>query len=582
METVIVILILLLVVLGGAGVYYLYFKKDTPAKGEVRDVPVNASVVAIKNVSTADGPRKQVTVLVDEDFFTENSVLPFNFELEAEVPEDDGMEELERFRDPSTPESERMEIAESLRSRGYTVRYKPLNADGGADAGGDGSEGDGEGGSDGVSIGEETDRYVLMGIINDPYKSDQMKSAARKRLEELGPETVATESVVDVPEYGGEFMDPEHPSIPLDPQPHASQGEGREEEEEEEEEEGKGGSEPAGSGGSAPYDDPLAGFEGGKPEPSAVKPAEAAPAPATTESQAPVPPKAESPAPAGRVLIDASQPIDFTFTEDYDDEEDSVNAVKLMRFVAAAFKERMIAPELVEFLQRRLNLRVNPGFWTEEDYKRANTRVVVYERNLEMTDMQLDELIKFTRFTVATNEANRAAEEAAEEERIRKAAEAEAAAVAAAAASPEVEPAKPVENAAPASESDAVESQAGSGDGSVGDGGLVDGGAGEAGVPQETAVQTQGADASGNPTEQEAPEQPVTVAPEPATAAEPVPEAVVEEPAPIIPEPAKPAPRPVPKARPKKVPTRPVSSFFDSFGGRNDLMWKRLGRDGEE
>lgn len=57
-------------------------------------------------------------IMMDVETYTSEEIDPDN---------DEGMEELTRFRDPNTPEEERKKIAEDLMARGYHIRYAPFN-----------------------------------------------------------------------------------------------------------------------------------------------------------------------------------------------------------------------------------------------------------------------------------------------------------------------------------------------------------------------------------------------------------------------------------------------------------------------
>ena len=601
MDTLVIVLVVLLCLFLAGAAYFMFFKKDGPSKGEVREIPANAAIVGIRNVSTPDGPRQRLTIEVDGSLFTENSVMPFNVDLEAGMDDDATSTLLERYRDPKVPESERKVIADTLRaSHGLNIVYKPLGgaasapADAAGDDGAEDDRGDGE-----TPVEKETDRRILLGIINHPYKDAAMKEAARRRLEELGREDGSpaadgeagsgsaeepepdTGAFIPGEDYGGEFMDPENPGVPLVPQPESEapvgDGEGEEEEEPEYVPEGSAG--PDGSADTGVVD-PLAGFTGG----AAGKPAEEA-----RNDDAPAnPPQAGADAEKSATdgdrdgLVDAGQVLDMTFVEEYDDEEDSRSAVRLMEFIASSFKDRLIAPELVEFAQRKLNLRVNRGYWTDEDYRRANARIVVYERNQEFVDMKVADLERYVRASVSMKEKARAEEDARREEEARKAeqeaererAEAERARkaeeerMAAEAAEQErierllrvAEAANAAIDASEAAETSGTEEPAGGGDARDG-GGTAGGGSGSGGEAPEAA-----ADGGGSVREEAAP----------APAEEPV-----SGPEPVRPA-APPVRRPATVQRPKKPVIRPKSTFFDTHGGRNDLMWGRVERSGKK
>ena len=76
MDTLVIVLVALLCLFLFGAAYFMFFKKDGPFKGEVREIPANAAIVGIRNVSTPDGPRQRLTIEVDGSFFTENSVMP--------------------------------------------------------------------------------------------------------------------------------------------------------------------------------------------------------------------------------------------------------------------------------------------------------------------------------------------------------------------------------------------------------------------------------------------------------------------------------------------------------------------------
>ena len=607
MDTLVIVLVALLCLFLFGAAYFMFFKKDGPSKGEVREIPANAAIVGIRNVSTPDGPRQRLTIEVDGSLFTENSVMPFDADLEAGMEDDSTSTLLERYHDPKVPEDERKVIAETLRaSHGLAVNYKPLGGAASEPAPVDDAGEEGAGGAAEIPVEEETDRRILMGIINHPYKDAALKEAAKRRLQELDaaaappadggasgtdvseePET-DTGALIPGEDYGGEFMEPDNPGVPLDPQPEseAPVGEGEGEEDEPE-------YEPEGGAGAGPADagvvDPLAGFAGG----AAAQPAKEPRKDVEPAGQPQAGADAEKPASDGDRdgLVDAGRPLNMTFVEEYDDEEDSRCAVELMGFIADSFNDLLIAPELVEFAQRKLNLRVNRGYWTDEDYARANARIVVYERNQEFVDMKVADLERYVRASVAMNGKARAEEEARREDEARKAAEAaerekaeaerarraEEERMAAEAAEQErierllreTEAANAAIDASEAVGASGTDVPAGDGDvpddGGAGDAGAADGGSASGGVAPEAV-----ADGGASVREETAP----------APAEEPVrdPEPEVAPAKPVVPE----LRRIAPSQRPKKAVNRPKSTFFDNHGGRNDLMWERVERTGKK
>ena len=75
---------------------------------------------------------------------------------------------------------------------------------------------------------------------------------------------------------------------------------------------------------------------------------------------------------------------------DYDDDAESRQAIELMGFIARAFREGLISPELVRLAENRLNIRVNPSLWSVDDERRARLGMAVYERDQEMGSMPLE------------------------------------------------------------------------------------------------------------------------------------------------------------------------------------------------
>ena len=75
---------------------------------------------------------------------------------------------------------------------------------------------------------------------------------------------------------------------------------------------------------------------------------------------------------------------------DYDDDAESRQAIELMGFIARAFREGLISPELVRLAENRLNIRVNPYLWSVDDERRARLGMAVYGRDQEMGSMPLE------------------------------------------------------------------------------------------------------------------------------------------------------------------------------------------------
>lgn len=534
MNVFIIILTALMVVLVMAALV-LIFKKDAPAKGEMQNLPANAAVVSVKKVATSSGMRNQLTVLVDDGVFTENTVVPFNFELEG-VLADDPDDELERFRNPDTPEEERIAIAESLRKNGYRVNYPPEGMKRTGSSGNSGNSGgsrNDEGREDDddedddreerVPISEETDRAVLKDILMNPYSSVSDQEAARLRLDELSLQDDGADPVPnpmpEVPDYGqddsyygGEMVDPDTYE-PLGPSAPEYQ--------------------PEGDGGGYGREEPVR---------------EARVEPVTVSRKEPAQSNRAFLVPVHHRVVDLGKPIEFTmdemFHDAYDDSKDSMDAIILMGFIAKSFKDHLIEPELVEFAQRKLHLYVNPGYWTEEDHQRANARVAIYERTPVFSDMVLEDFDKYVRAAVAAESAKRAGEEAAREaEALEAAREDEAPA-------PEPEVGEGVE---PEGSDERVVDDA---DGTVDESADESADAGEA---------AEGADAEVPPAD--------PGGAQPRTEDTPEPEPVDE------PEPEVRTTRSGITYKPKKRSDRPVSAFFDANGGRNDLMWPRLERE---
>jgi hypothetical protein len=231
-----------------------------------------------------------------------------------------------------------------------------------------------------------------------------------------------------------------------------------------------------------------------------------------------------------REPLDAGKVIDFRFDEPYDDEEDSRKAVSLMKFIAKAFKDGYIAPELVAFAQDKLHLRVNRGYWTEEQYRRAQQRKAVYHRDETLENMPQDEFAMFLENVVAKSKAEKAAEAVLAAQRAAEAAE--VAETAEAETEKAAGPEGPVETGEPGKPAEVAES------------------------PAAEAV-----------TEAEA---------QPAVAAGPAKPALAEKPSESAEAPVRKEAKPLPR---REDPfRRPESAFFREHGGRNDMMWARLER----
>ena len=531
METLLYILVGLLVVLVVAGLYMM-FKKDEPRVSDMSQAQVAATLVNVRNVKTPGGGTvKAVTFVINE-----STTVPYNVALEG--PWDDDLTDLDIFRDSSRPMEERRAAAERLREVGYDIKADFFREDApGSPAGGDASEDGGSGGDSGLDVESETDIPFLESFLANPYLSAEERERIGRRVAELkaqGAGTVPGEGdeggEEDADGGGGEFVDPLDMTEPLDPQPdldYLPAGGGDDPEPGPEPEAETVGTDGPGEGreyGNGPEDgdesvaEAAAGAGAGE---ETVRDAKG-----TGVAVKPVPsPLASRPA-YYRGAVDGEDMVPMDFTEEYDDAADSMKAVRLMGFIARSFKERLITPELVLFAQRRLNLKVNPEYWTEEDFIRANARVGVYERNPEFVNMAPDEFDMYFRSVVANAEDSRAAEAAAAES-----------------AKEIMEGVAAKEGTAPAASADAERQEA------------PEGGGGNP-APEEApaaggdAVDGAGTEGGGTPA----------------------------GPAPSAPEAAAPksgakAPGGVP---PKKERTRPASRFFDSLGGRNDPMWERL------
>ena len=474
MKMLLLILILLLVVLVVAGLYVM-FKKDEPKAGTMSQSQLAATLVNVRNVRTPSGATaKAVTLIINED-----TTVPYNVALEGGWEEEET--DLEIFRDPSRPMEERRAAAQRLRDVGYQIReefFMEGDAAVESPAASGGNEDDGE--TSGPDIESETDIAYLESFLSNPYIGADERARIESRIAELRGSGVAGEDGErdeednggdagdDGSSYGGGFVDPLDMMTPLNPQPESVyEPAGREEKE----------AEPAPA-----------------PQPAREEVKE--------ERQAPVDTTLTDRKGYYRGEVDGEDVITMDFTEEYDDEEDSRKAVRLMKFIARSFKERLLSPELVMFAQRRLHLEVNPGYWSDEDYARANARVGVYERNPAFVNMSQEEFDMYYHDVVSSAEDRRAAEEAAAasaKEIARSVAEEEEARVSGPVPEPVPEPA-----------AEAAEDSAGEPEG--------DGGG--AAAPEPKAVRKA--------------------------------------------------------APPKKERTRPSSKYFDSVGGRNDLMWSRL------
>lgn len=469
MDILIVVLLIALLALVGAAVYFMFMKKENAVQPTGDTLVSGASVISARNAA-GNGRRLIATFEIDMDEIIGNEPAPMSLELEREVAVE--QTDLEKLRDMSIPEEERAAIAESLRMRGYDVRILPSGSTGSRHE----APQDGAGDEDEDGMDAENDEGVLEAILANPYASAERKEAAKRRLEEL--------------RGGKEADDPDD-----DEDGGGDDGDGGEG--------GNGGYEDGAYEGYVPddeyyggcYVDPLDGMGLDDPhpetpyEPPVEKASEAeASGAAAEEAGAADGGAASEPSDAPAEEAEAGEvDIEFTFKEEYDDEEDSRKAVSLMTFIARSFKKDLISPELVAFAQDLLHLQVNRGYWSEEKWIRANQRKAVYERDASIVNMSIDEFDLYVKDVVASNEASLS-------------------------------------------------------------------GAAEAVPGEEGAVR----------------EEPVDK-PEPEEAAlEAVPEGEVKE------EKARPQRVARPAAPRGKGFSRPVSSFFDAHGGKNDLMWQRL------
>lgn len=435
MQAVLIILMVLLVILMGAGVYFMYFKKDSSSGVASSSGAPQSTLVNVRN-AVATGRKVTGTFEMDiDDYIGMQGGAPFTIVTDDEFFYE--QTEIERFRDPSISEEERAELADSLRSRGYSVKYPSGDTTSQAVDEKEESESDDAKGD----ISSITDIYVLQEMLTNPFVSMEDKKAAERRIAELeaggaepsaeseeensgegggkedggdkGEDDGGTEGGED--SYGSGYVDPENHESVEDPHPEEPY-------------------EPE-----IPVDmsallgfDPLAGMEPEenpvdevpsevREETPAEEPSQQEEAPADdsstlgSEAGTRMESEKETDGAGAAASEDDGETIDFRFGEDFDiDDEDSRKAIALMSFIARNFKDGLISPELVAFAQDKLHLQVVRGYWTPEQWARANQRKGVYHRNAELENMDLDEFDLHVKEVVASNLAAREKEASAE------------------------------------------------------------------------------------------------------------------------------------------------------------------------
>ena len=434
MQAVLIILIVLLVILMGAGVYFMYFKKDSSS--ERTAAPSGApqsTLVSVRN-AVATGRKVTGTFEMDiDDYIGMQGGAPFTIVTDDEFFYE--QTEIERFRDPSISEEERAELADSLRSRGYSVKYP--SGDSASQAVVEKEEPESDDANEDIS--SITDIYVLREMLTNPFVSMEDKQAAERRIAELeagdsehagDEEEESREPEPDGNDDGGEDdggaegPDDSYGNGYVDPENHVSVDDPHLDE-------------PYEPG--VPVDmsallgfDPLAGMEPEESPADETSSERREETPVEEESRQEQAPVTESPVeepedgttmaaqlesedPVDTVSEDDGETIDFRFGEDFDiDDEDSRKAIALMSFIARNFKDGLISPELVAFAQDKLNLQVVRGYWTPEQWARANQRKGVYHRDAKLENMALDEFDLHVKEVVASNLAAREKEAADE------------------------------------------------------------------------------------------------------------------------------------------------------------------------
>ena len=392
MQGVIIVLLLLLVILAAAGVYLLY--SGSGKSGPAAEVAPSATLVHIRN--GLSGPSVSLT------FESSRPVMVTEYDY-VELGQ---KQDFELLGDPDVSYEEKQAIADSLRERGYKVKWPPAAA-----------------GGNGVPVPDfsgETDVDVLNEVLQSPYAPEAEKAAARRRLSELASSDNAGEQ--DSTEDGNGESGPG--GLPSDGGDGGSDdgsasgsgdgelGEEADEEEEDEEEEDD-------ENGYAvdPFPDVLGGYVDPLSCESVPDPHPEVPyVPVSEASVEPVP----VPAVAGTSsdIVDVEEPsaaeggtdsIEFRFDPGFpvDDKVESKKAIALMTFIAKSFRDNLISPELVAFAQEKLHLHVSRSFWTREQWRRANARKVGYFKDPTLVAMPVDAFDMHIRTVVEANKAAR-------------------------------------------------------------------------------------------------------------------------------------------------------------------------------
>lgn len=408
-NVVIIVLLVLLIALVAAGLYFMYGKKDGPAPVRTPSAPTapGGSPVTVRSAFAGSPGKGTVRVIeMDSDTFL-SMQQPLDFFFDNEYDFEPSL--IERFRDPSVSEEERGEIAERLRRLGYIVDY-PASRQGAFVSDPVVPDVDDEGDEGAKDLSEETDIYVLRGVLSDPYASEEDREVARARLAELESsgegESAPAEAPGDEDEeeeeddgsdggdgggFGSGYVDPlglesiedPHPEVPYEPVDESAGMDGTP---------GESVAEPE------PVYDPV--------EPVVEETAADGPEPETTEK---VEGDAEDEAvrDAGEA---AGDEVEVLFREGFEaDDTDSMKAISLMTFIARSFKSGLISPELVAFAQDKLHLEVDPSFWTPEQRVRARQRQVIFQRDEALVNMPIEEFDLHIREVVAHREAEGAA-----------------------------------------------------------------------------------------------------------------------------------------------------------------------------
>lgn len=296
----------------GVLLWVLFSAKRAPNRKE--EPAPNVAMIRVRSAV----PGKTVVEIYSDDLYLDGPA-PFDNELNDPIADREETP-IERWRRNDLSPEEREALAEELRSLGYTVEFNREGAP--EEPAEEGTQAPAPAAS-AMDFNFPKDPKELLAIVDNVTYPEEVRKEARHRLDKFFESTGAPEGDGD-----GEDSD-DH----------------------------------TGEDGQGTDGEPAEGeFE--------VDPVTGAP---VFRSEAP----AAEPVPEDIREVDESYIVTLDFPhEDHnepDDDRDSRLAIELMKFIAHSFRKGLVDPELVDFAERRLNLKVNHD-WTEEEKARVVSR----------------------------------------------------------------------------------------------------------------------------------------------------------------------------------------------------------------